>query len=232
MCPDAAVDKQGKESNVPELVRHARDCPVSWTSKVTTDKLNPILWSYGYVSELLATRTGHAPALQDGELEARLQHFMSVLEVVLQTTTQADFASDAWKVARLYHVKVQHKIDSGDYSWVQLLQQWGPATLPHELMAAKAEIQSKPKVPPSTNGVGNGGSKSGDKTGKKDDDKKNYPCNSWNNSETRGKCRWETEHDGETCNRLHACSWCKAKNLKPLTHQKRFCRKRIEEEGE
>jgi hypothetical protein len=95
------------ESRVPELVRCARECPVSWTSKVTTDKLNPVLWSWAYVSELLATRTGHAPVLQDGELEARLQHFLSVLEVVLQTTTQTDFSSDAWRVAQLYHVKVQ-----------------------------------------------------------------------------------------------------------------------------
>jgi hypothetical protein len=114
VCPDN-TDKQGKESNVPELVQYARDCPVSWTTKVTTDKLNPILWSWAYISHLLATRTGHAPELQDGELEARLQHFLSVLEITLQTTNQSDFSSDAWNVARLYHVKVQQMVDNGDY---------------------------------------------------------------------------------------------------------------------
>ena len=231
VCPDAHGDKEGKETRVPQLVKYARECPVSWTSKVTTDKLNPILWSWAYVAELLATRTGHAPVLPEGEMEARLQHFLSVLEVLLQTTIQTDFLSDAWKVARLYHVKVQQKIDSGDNSWVQMLQQWGSATLPHELMAAKAEVQFKPK---GTNvGLGNGGTK-GDsiKGGKKDPEKKLMLCSGWNNCETRGKCRWETDHEGESCNRVHACSWCKSKDLKPLTHQKRFCRRRIEEEGE
>ena len=86
---------------MPELVHYARDCPVSWTTKVTTDKLNPILWSCAYVSQLLASRTGQAPVLAEGELEARLQHFLSVLEITLQTTSQADSPSDAWNVARL-----------------------------------------------------------------------------------------------------------------------------------
>jgi hypothetical protein len=97
--------------------------------------------------------------LADGELEARLQHFLSVLEIVLQTTTQSDFSSEAWKVARLYHVKVQQKIDSGVYSWIQNLQQWGSATLPHELMAARAEV---PLPPPRsrTTVEGTGGTKS------------------------------------------------------------------------
>ena len=232
VCPDAG-DKQGKESRVPELIRYARDCPVSWTSKVTTDKLNPILWSWAYVAELLATRTGHAPALQDGELEARLQHFLSVLEIVLQTTTQSDFSAEAWKVARLYHVKVQQKIDSGVYSWIQNLQQWGSATLPHELMAARAEVPlPPPRIRTTVEGTGGTKSRTGEKAGKKTADEK-PPCGYWNNSENRGgKCKWELEHDGETCNRPHICAWCKSKDLKPMTHQSRFCRKRIEDEGE
>ena len=231
VCPEVHSEKQGKESRIPDLVLYARDCPVSWTSKVTTDKLNPILWSWAYISQLLATRTGHAPVLQEGELEARLQHFLSVLEVTLQTTTQSDFASEAWQVARLYHGKVQQKVDSGEHNWVQMLQQWGAATLPHELMAARAEIQLAAIKPRNTNGgSGNGKEKVGDKNERKDVEKRF--CSTWNNSETRGKCTWETEHEGEKCIFVHACSWCKGKKFKPLTHQKRFCRKRIEEEGE
>jgi hypothetical protein len=233
VCPDTQSDKQGKESRVPELVHYARECPVSWTSKVTTDKLNPILWSWAFVSHLLATRTGQAPTLSEGELEARLQHFLSVLEITLQTTTQTDFSSEAWRVARLYHVKVQQKVDSGDYSWVQMLQQWGAATSPHELMAARAEIPlvSKPKV--AHDGIAKGVVKGTGKGNKKDEDeKKKQVCYAWNNSETRGKCKWELDHEGETCFRMHVCSWCKAKDLKPQTHQKRFCRRRLDEEGE
>ena len=228
------ADKQGKESRVPELVQYARDCPVSWTSKVTTDKLNPILWSWAYISQVLATRTGHAPVLDDGELEARLQHFLSVLEVTLQTTTQSDFCSDSWKVSRLYHSKVQQKIDNGEHTWVQVLHQWGAATLPHELMAAKAEIQLdavKPKQPVVPAG---GREKNTDGKGKSRDliDPEKLPCNTWNNSETQGKCSWEVDHEGETCNRIHACSWCKFKRFRPTTHQKRFCRKRLEQDEE
>ena len=222
---------------VPELVTYARDCPVSWTTKVTTDKLNPILWSWAYVSQLLASRTGQAPVLAEGELEARLQHFLSVLEITLQTTSQADFPSDAWNVARLYHGKVQQKIDSGVYSWVQLEQQWGSATLPHELMAARAEIPVIPvKAKFEGSGRGAAAAVKVPKTGRKDDDdeerKKKQVCYSWNNSEIRGKCKWEIDHEGETCIRMHICSWCKSKENKHHTHQKSFCRKRIEEDGE
>ena len=236
VCPETDSEKKGKESKLPELVNYARDCPVSWTSKVTSDKLNPILWSWAYMSQLLATRTGQAPALGDGELEARVQHFLSVLEIILQTTTMSDFPSEAWKVARLYHVKVQQKIDTGDYSWLQLQQQWGAATLPHELMAARAEIPVvvKTKRTDDTNTGRGGGAAARSTKGNKidDEEKRKQVCYSWNICEVRGKCKWEMDHEGETCIRMHVCSWCKSKNLKPLTHQKSFCRKRMEGEAE
>jgi hypothetical protein len=72
-------EKQGKDTKIPSLIHYARECPISWTNKVTTSCLNPILFSWAYIAELLATRTGQAPSLQDGELEARLQHFLSVI---------------------------------------------------------------------------------------------------------------------------------------------------------
>ena len=128
---------------------------------------------------------------------------------------------------------MQQKIDSGVYSWVQLQQQWGSATLPHELMASRAEIPVKAKF----EGIGRGAATvKVAKTGKKDDDdeekKKKQVCYSWNNSEIKGKRKWEIDHEGETCIRMHICSWCKSKENKHHTHQKSFCRKRIEEDGE
>ena len=215
-------ERQGKESRVPTLIQFARDCPVSWTSKVTTSSLNPLLFSWAYIAELLATRTGHAPSLKEGELEARLQHFLSVLEVTLQTTTQSDFASESWKVARLYNQKVQDKIDSGVYTWLDLSQQWGTATLPHELMAANAELapritkKTREKSPPK----------------KIEDERKPGICYSWNNSDTRGKCKWELDNDGKKCNRQHICSWCKSELNKTHMHQKTFCKQRLEKEDE
>ena len=217
-------EKQGKESRIPTLVQFARDCPVSWTNKVTTTSLNPILFSWAYIAELLATRTGQAPSLQGGELEARLQHFLSVLEVTLQTTTQTDFSSDSWKVARLYNQKVQDKVDAGVYTWLELAQQWGTATLPHELMAANAELAPRilkkrfgERTPPK----------------KKEEERKPGLCYSWNNSETRGKCKWEVENDGRKCNKQHYCSWCKGESNKINFHQELFCKKKqLEKEGE
>ena len=216
------TERQGKESRVPTLIQFARDCPVSWTSKVTTSSLNPLLFSWAYIAELLATQTGHAPSLKEEELEARLQHFLSVLEVTLQTTTQSDFASESWKVAGLYNQKVQDKIDTGVYTWLDLSQQWGTATLPHELMAANAELapritkKKREKSPPK----------------KIEDERKSGICYSWNNSDTRGKCKWEVKNDGKKCNRQHICSWCKFELNQTHIHHKTFCKKRLEKEDE
>ena len=78
--------------------------------------------------------------LKEGKLEARIQHFLSVLEVTLLKSTQVDFASESWKGARLYHDKDQQKIDIGVENWVQISNQWGSTTSPHQLMAAVAEV--------------------------------------------------------------------------------------------
>ena len=43
-------EKQGKVSQIPELVQYARDCPVHWTSKITTQNINVVLWSWAYVA--------------------------------------------------------------------------------------------------------------------------------------------------------------------------------------
>ena len=128
---------------MPDLVQWARNCPVSWTSKVTADKINSVLWAWAFVSELLATRTGQAPNLEPGELEARLQHFCNVLEITLQSSGQTDFCGDAWNIARLYDQKVQQKVDSNQFSWVELSAMNHGASHPHELMAAHQELASR-----------------------------------------------------------------------------------------
>ena len=228
---DSEKEKQGKESRIPSLVRFARDCPVSWTNKVTSTCLNPVLFSWAYFAELLATRTGQLPSLEDGELEARLQHFLSVMEVTLQTTGQNDFDSESWKVSRLYHQKVQDKVDAGTYSWLQLSRQWGTASLPHELMAANAELA--PKFVKKK--VARGGDRAGAPSWERDSSSSSsiIPlCSSWNNSETKGKCKWEAENEGKKCYRQHYCSWCKRESNQINFHQKSFCKKQQDKEGE
>jgi hypothetical protein len=219
-------EKQGKDSKMPDLVQWARNCPVNWTTKVTSDKINAVLWAWSFVSELLATRTGQAPNLEPGELEARLQHFCNVLEITLQSSNQSDFCGDAWNVARLYDQKVQQKVDCNQFSWLQLSVMNHGASHPHELMAAHQELAKKPKI------IGGNGNVKGGNGGKDNTKQKNkMKCRTWNRSEVRGKCTYEVENAPEKCQFSHECSYCKSKSLKPVDHQRLFCKKRLEEEG-
>ena len=208
-------DKQGK---MPSIIQYARSCPVNWTSKITSDKLNMGLWSWSYVAELLAAGTGQAPSLQHGELEARLQHFLNVLEIALQPGNSADFDNQAWKVARLYAEKVQHKVDRGD-TWLGFDYKYGTDSHPHELMAAEKELAPKPgrKL------------KEDDKVKSKEKDDKTVkkPCTTWNSSTVERKCEYEIQFEGRSCSRRHECSWCKERGKSSLHHQRSFCRLRL-----
>lgn len=210
----SSEERSGKETGVPLLVKRARSCPVSWTDKITSDQMNPIVWSWAYIAELLAARSGQAPDLDTGELEARLQHFLNVMEVTLQTSTKTDYMGDSWKVARLYNTKIQAKLDQGATTWCKMVERWDSSTLPHELMAAQQEL-----APRQVRGKG------------RDQDTKQgeapIRCGTWNTWETKGKCRYESENQGQKCNRLHECTYCKTKKFKPVTHQRLFCEKRI-----
>ena len=207
-------DKQGK---MPTIVQFARNCPVHWTTKITSDKLNMGLWCWSFIAELLATSTGQASSLPPGELEARMQHFLNVLEIALQPSAPTDFENHAWKVARLYAEKVQHKIERGD-SWLGFEQRYGSDSQPHELMAAEKELAPKalkaPKQPK-------------EEDVKLKDGEKKRTCSTWNSSTTEGKCEYEVQYEGKSCSRRHECSWCKDKGKRSLGHQRSFCRQRI-----
>ena len=219
------TEKQGKDTKLPDRMQWARSCPVDWTSRVSPSNINVVLWAWAFVAELLATRTGMAPNLEQGELESKLQHFLNVLEITLQSSSQSDFGGDAWAVARLYDRKVQHKVDSRMFSWVQLGELNHGASMPHELIAATQELSRKPKPPKKPEG-GEGRGKDGSKS------KPTRKCPTWNTSETRGKCNWEVENAPEKCMNLHECSYCKSKSYSPRNHQRTFCRKKLaEEEG-
>ena len=214
-------EKQGK-SSIPDIVQYARSCPIAWTSKVTSDKLNMGLWCWSYMAELLAYRTGQTPSLLPGELESRMQHFLNVLEIALQPSNPAEFDGHSWRVARLYAEKVQQKIDRGE-TWTNFELRYGADSQPHELMAAKEEVKpvKKPREPREP--------QKEDSKGKTKDDSKwaKRSCTTWNTSSVEGKCDWEVQNDDRSCDRRHECSWCKEKGKKSLHHQRSFCRQRI-----
>ena len=168
-----------------------------------------------------------APNLDTGELEARLQHLCHVMEITLQTSGQSDYCGDSWNVARLYDRKVQQKVDSRMFTWVQLASMNHGASMPHELIAASQELAKKPKRDDPRKSDGKGGKGAG-KNGKKG----TYKCPTWNTSDTRGQCDWELENGPESCNLVHECSWCKGRSLTPVNHQRYFCQKRLDEEDE
>ena len=210
-------EKQGK-SSTPIIVQYARSCPVAWTSKVTSDKLNMGLWCWGYVAELLASRTGQTQSLQPGELETKLQHFLNLLEMALQPSNPAEFDSHSWRVARLYAEKVQQKIDRGE-TWFNFEARYGADSQPHELMAAKEEVKPARKLKDPM--------KEDPKVKSKDDKKgTKRSCTTWNTSSVEGKCDYEVNSD-RSCDRRHECSWCKEKGKWSLHHQRSFCRQRI-----
>ena len=211
-------ERSGKESNVSSLIKRSRACPVSWTVKITSEQLNPIIWSWGYIAELLASRTGQAEDLPAGELEARLQHYLNVLEVTLQTSNKTDYMGDSWKVGRLYHTKVQAKVDQGTTTWCKMMDRWESATLPHELMAAQQELAPKPTKTKQIQQEIKG----------KEGDGRPVRCGTWNTWETKGTCKYEVDNPNYKCNRLHECTYCKTKKFKPVNHQRLFCQKRIE----
>ena len=106
-----------------------------------------------------------------------------------------------------------------------MYEQWGGSTLPHELMAANAEAAPA--------GIKRGGKKSGEEQsglgGGKEDRQKRL-CSTWNKCETRGKCQWELDNEGEKCRYAHFCSYCKSKKLNPVNHQRHFCKKVVDGE--
>ena len=209
-------EKQGK-GNTPDIVQYARDCPVSWTSKVTSEKINLALWSWSYIAHLLASRTGQAPSLGQGELEARMQHFLNVLEIALQPSSSSEFEGHSWRIARLYAEKIQNKVDRGE-NWIKFDEKYGRDSQPSELMAAREEIGPKLQVR---------------KVKGKEEEKKELPkgprrlCTTWNTSTVEGKCDWEVQNEGKACDRRHDCTWCKEKGKRSLFHQRTFCRQRL-----
>ena len=218
----SADEKQGK-GNIPDIVKYARDCPVAWTPKVTSDKLNLGLWCWSYMAQLLATRTGQAPSLGQGVLEAKMQHFLNVLEIALQPSNPTEFDGHSWRVARLYAEKIQNKIDRGE-TWVKFDEKYGTDSQPSELMAAREELG--PKQPPRRGKV-------------KEEERKQEThkgsrrlCTTWNTSAIEGKCDWEVQNEGKTCDRRHECTWCKENGKRSLFHQRSFCRQRIAAEGQ
>ena len=210
--PLGAPEKEGKADQKMSIVDWVKKCPVLWADKVKSENMNVVVWMWGYLSEILATRTGSSPELEPGELEARLQHVLCVLEVCASHSDMSDFDHQGWKIARLYAKKVQAQLDRGLVTWDDFkLFRSNPH--PSELIAAKQELEPKQVL---------------NKKKQEELIKGRGQCTTWNTSKVEKKCDWMARNpDKGPCNRKHECSYCKEKGHGTTHHQRTFCARRI-----
>jgi hypothetical protein len=197
------------------IVDWARNCPVTYAEKVKFEEMNLPLWVWAFVSEILSSRTGLSPDMPHGELEARLQHLLCVLQVALVNSEKNDFTSKGWSIAGIYAKRVQQKLDRGLESWDDF-HRFGYDPHPSEMISAKTEADKKVPIVKK---------RDGDKqTGNKD---KKVMCTTWNNSEVEGKCKYLADNPSASrCYRRHDCSYCIEKGYGTFMHQRRFCKKK------
>ena len=207
-------DKDGKsvDSKTTTILDWAKNCPVTYAEKIKYDEMNLPIWIWAYVSEILATRTGMAPDMAKGELEARLQHLLCVLQVALVNSEKTDFNSKGWSIASIYAKRIQQKLDRGLDTWSDF-KRFGHDPHPSEMFSAKTEADRK--IPFKK------------KDEKPDKGGKRMMCTTWNNFEVERKCQYLLDNPSATrCIRRHDCSYCLEKNHGTFYHQRRFCAKR------
>ena len=216
-------DRQGKsdDKKTTTIADWAKNCPVAYAEKIKYEDINLPLWTWACVSEILASRTGLAPSMQSGELDARLQHLLCVLQVALVNSEKTDFNTKGWSIASTYAKRVQQKLDRGLEDWCDF-KRFGHDPHPSEMFSAQTEVNKKNPAR---------------QLRKREDDKPSYGnrpsyvsdkmCPTWNSCESDRKCQFMVDNpNGAKCNRRHECSYCQEKGLGPNHHQRRLCRKR------
>ena len=190
---------------------YARYCQVDYADKIKAENANLVMFSYGYIREILASRQGLISPMTDQQLNGRLQHLLHLLEMTAMFSTNDDFSSYAWQRARNYNSRVFSDLDMGTLSWTGI----GPKLDPTNMMQA-IEAVPKPTRP--------------DKLEKKKTSSEGPPCPKWNSCDAKDKCTYEVENPGKTCNRPHICSFCYNKfGYTNTKHKETTCKKKSEE---
>ena len=191
-------------------------CQVEYAKKVKADNCNIILYVWGYLAQILASKQGTISAMSEHELVGRLQHLLHVLELCAMQSASTDFNSSAWLCARNYSDRVFQDLDSGATSWASI----GPKMHPTNMMQAmsaypKVVFKQSEKVKPVNSSDNLSGS--------------GPVCTKWSTCETEGKCQYEVENPGRTCNRPHYCTFCSKRFQQNRKHKESECRKKLEQ---
>ena len=217
-------EREGKSTDkkLPTILDWAKNCPVTYAEKLKYDEMNLPIWVWANISEILASRTGLSPDMPCGELEARLQHLLCVLQITLVHSEKTDFNSHGWTVASIYSKRVQQKLDRGIDTW-ETFGRFGNDPHPSEMFAAKTEADRK--LPPrKKDGFRTDGFRTGSERAS---DRPKRLCPTWNSCNVERKCQYLIDNPSAgKCAFRHECSYCIEKKYGNFGHQRTFCSKR------
>jgi len=226
-----STPQQGMSSMTGVMVvrptEYSRFCSVDYAKKVKADNCNLVLYIWGYVAQILASKQGHIPAIPEQEQIGRLQHLLHILELSAMQSSPTDFSSPAWLCARNYSDRVFQDLDSGSTSWSTI----GPKMHPTNMMQA---MSSHPKVttPKVATVAARGLGLSGGGSALSGGDSMTGPlCSKWSSCEVENKCQYEVDNPGRTCNRPHYCTFCQKTFKQSRKHKEADCRKKASHSG-
>ena len=88
-------------------------CQVDYAKKIKPDNCNLVLYVWGFVAQLLASKQGLISSMSEQEQIGRLQHLLHVLELCAMQSPPTDFNSPAWLCAKNYSERVYQDLDTG-----------------------------------------------------------------------------------------------------------------------
>ena len=215
----ATAAKQGKQSDkeVPRVLTvsdWAKMCPTKSASSVTLKNMNLPMYLWGRLGELRAANAGICGSLPADELEARLRHIQTVLQVCMQNSIPSDFTNYGWELARCYDQQIQATMDSGLATWVGFDKEFPRTAHPGFMMEADSETQKPLKK----------------RENKRQEDvdvsgvKSKKICPVFNSCRQRKKCQNEVDSpEAGRCKMKHECSHCKKEHGKSVFHQVWSC---------
>ena len=197
---------------------YTKYCQVEYAKKAKPENCNLVLYVWGYVAQILASKQGLISAMPEQEQIGRLQHLLHLLELCAMQSSSTDFNSPAWLCAKNYSDRVYQDLDIGATSWSQIGPKMHPTNLMQAMSTHPKRVQEKPPQQPKS-----GDTPSSSTTGP--------VCPKWSACEVEDKCSWEVENPGRTCNRPHYCSFCQKKFKQVRKHKDADCRKKAEQSG-
>ena len=123
-------------------------------------------------------------------------------------SNNSDYSSFAWHRARNYSSRIFNDLDNGHTTWASIGSKLDPTSMMQAIESVPREFKTRDQK-------------------KKEQDASTPPCPKWNTCDVSGKCSYEVDNPGKTCNRPHICSYCFSKFGHTKTnHKESACRKK------